>query len=31
MLLLKDMRSANKRTFKLHMYKNYYYDLDKLV
>lgn len=31
MLLLKDMRSANRRTFKLHQYKNYYYDLDKLV
>lgn len=27
MLLLKDMRSANRRTFKLHLYKNYYYDL----
>lgn len=31
MLLLKDMRSANRRTFKLHLYKNYFYDLEKLV
>lgn len=31
MLLLKDMRSANRRTFKLYQYKNYYYDLEKLV
>lgn len=31
MLLVKDMRSVNRRTFKLHEYHNYYYGLEKLV
>lgn len=31
MLLVSDMRTVNKRTFKLHEYKKYYYDLEKLV
>lgn len=31
MLLVKDMRLVNRRTFKLHEYKNYFHNLEKLV
>ena len=31
MLLVKDMRSANRRTFKLQEYNKYYTNLEKLV
>jgi hypothetical protein len=31
MLLVKDVRAINRKTFKLHLYNSYYYDLKKLV
>jgi CTD small phosphatase-like protein 2 len=31
MMLVKDVRTVNRKTFKLYLYKNYYYELDKLV
>lgn len=31
MLLVKDMRLVNRRTFKLQEYRNYFHNLEKLV
>jgi len=30
-MLLNDMRKVNKKTFKLHLYEEYFSDLEKLV
>ena len=31
MLFYSDVRQLNRKTFKLHEYRNYYYDLEQLV
>lgn len=31
MLFYSDVRALNRKTFKLHEYRNYYYDLEQLV
>ena len=31
MLLVKDMRSVNRRTFRLYDYRHYFHSLEKLV